>query len=193
MGEKLKEFDQITQADERWQNFGSVNKTTGTITRSVLQDFYSSVERQTLHDGVPEDVQDHFLTARHLALYSWFVYRFAPVAQLQAFASLEFALRARFAQETGRRPPGLGKLLDNAITAGLIIADRFSEFAAKAGELEGRAERARAFIRSFRDYCQFFRNDLAHGSGTLIPGPFRDLQLVADAINQLYPRPVANR
>jgi len=69
----------------------------------------------------------HFETAKNLYLYAWFVYRFFPVAEKHALASLEFALRLRlaglFPLEFGtnaRRVVGMRKLLERARKANLI-------------------------------------------------------------------------
>jgi hypothetical protein len=63
-------------------------------------------------------------------LYAWFVYRFHPIAEQQALATLEFALRERLILlgAIGRNDewvPGLRKLLKDATARGLIGNERF--------------------------------------------------------------------
>ena len=60
---------------------------------------HKAVVEIVLHQCVPEDIRIQFETTRNLYLYAWFVYRFYPVAELHAYTCLEFALRARFADE----------------------------------------------------------------------------------------------
>lgn len=52
-----------------------------------------------IHDGVPLHVRQLFETAKNLSLYSWFVYRFHPIAQLIGHSSLEQALKERVARD----------------------------------------------------------------------------------------------
>ena len=193
MPEILKALEAVTEPDERWASFAFVNRETGAVRRFALQDFHARADRLILHPGVPESIQDHFLTARHLALYSWFVYRFAPVAQMQALASLEFALNERFPTAGNARPASLPSLFDRAMSEGLLDAKRFSEFSPAGDSPEERDRREKAFLQWLRNYCRFFRNNLAHGASTLMPDCFRTLQLVADAINQLFDVPATNR
>jgi len=46
-----------------------------------------------LNDTVPEKIREHFETTKNLLLYSWFVYRFIPVAEFHAATTLEYALK----------------------------------------------------------------------------------------------------
>lgn len=80
--------------------------------------------------SVPHSVRVHFETAKNLYLYAWFVYRFPPVAEKHALATLEFALRERLSvwmpQTRGPKakvPRGLGKLISLAMAEKLIAND----------------------------------------------------------------------
>jgi hypothetical protein len=84
----LKALDSIMRPDPR--NFGSP----GTL--EILHAKLKSIE---LHSGVPIGVRQLFETAKNLSLYSWFVYRFHPVARLMGYSSLEQALKERVARE----------------------------------------------------------------------------------------------
>jgi hypothetical protein len=115
--------------------FVRVNTRTGETHLSSLTDQYEAVTDFRLNASVPEDISVHFETAKNLYLYAWFVYRFYPVAEQQAFATLEFALRVRqpdfVAQYKGKHrhghEPGLGALLKRAINDELIRNDRFPQ------------------------------------------------------------------
>jgi len=87
----------IANADPR-SNSSVVFGTDG-LRPKMLDDHYESVAEITLHDGVPEQIRVQFETCRNLYLYSWFVYRFHPVAKTSAYACLELALRTRFGSE----------------------------------------------------------------------------------------------
>jgi hypothetical protein len=91
------------------------------------------------------------------------------------------------------RPTGLPHLLDRAIAEGLLDAKRFSEFTPAGDSPEQHAAREQDFLAWFRKFCQVFRNNLAHGASTLTPESFRMLQLVVDAINQIFPKPATDR
>lgn len=79
-----------------------------------------------LADAVPQVIRVHFETAKNLWLYAWFAYRFHPVAEGHALATLEFALRERLFEDdraTGkpaRSFRGLHALLNAAIVEGLV-------------------------------------------------------------------------
>ena len=69
----------------------------GTESVVSLDERYAAVSGFVLTLNVPLDIRVHFETAKNLYLYAWFVYRFYPVAEQQALATLEFALRERLA------------------------------------------------------------------------------------------------
>lgn len=69
----------------------------GTTSVVSLDERYAAVSGFELTMDVPLDIRVHFETAKNLYLYAWFVYRFYPVAEQQALATLEFALRERLA------------------------------------------------------------------------------------------------
>jgi hypothetical protein len=87
-----------------------------------------------LHDGVPRNIWTQFETARNLYLYAWYVYRFYPVAEHQAYACLELALRERYEAEVTavsntkakKTLQGLQSLLEYAIKQGHLKNEGFS-------------------------------------------------------------------
>ena len=95
-----------------------------------------------LHAGVPEEIVVQFETARNVYLYSWFVYRFYPVAELQGLACLELALRERLKEEirTGEikeKRPMLRHLLEYAVEHRLVKNEGFSAWRNR-GEINSR-------------------------------------------------------
>ncbi|MGN7100332.1 hypothetical protein ACTHR6_01900 [Ralstonia holmesii] len=96
-------------------------------------DQLGDIAQFTLRDEVPEPVRVHFETAKNLYAYAWFVYRFHAVAEQHALTSLEFALRARLAEELKQASPkrtqlprGLQKWLEVALERGAISNNRIS-------------------------------------------------------------------
>lgn len=99
----------------------------GSVSMLALEDQHAAVSRFELTLAVPLDIRVHFETAKNLYLYAWFVYRFYPVAEQQALATLEFALRERLAPlfpdqfgPSAKRSPGLRALIEKASKEKLI-------------------------------------------------------------------------
>ena len=69
----------------------------GNVSMVTLEERHAGVSQFELTLAVPLDVRVLFETAKNLYMYAWFVYRFYPVAEQQALATLEFALRQRLA------------------------------------------------------------------------------------------------
>jgi hypothetical protein len=61
-----------------------------------LADMHQRLSETILNLSVPEKIRVQFETARNLMLYTWFVFEFQTVAEMQAYASLELALSERF-------------------------------------------------------------------------------------------------
>jgi hypothetical protein len=59
----------------------------------LLASRYTELEGIHVDESVPDNVRQLFETAKNLSLYSWYVYRFHPVARLVAYTCLESALR----------------------------------------------------------------------------------------------------
>lgn len=84
----------VCQVDPRSQKTDILTSEPLTITYE-----HESIADVTLHKGVPRNIWSQFETCRNLYLYAWFVYRFYPVAEHQAYACLELALRDRYKAE----------------------------------------------------------------------------------------------
>lgn len=114
----LKPLDQINLPDARTASF------VGT-----LEDRHRALATLTLPNSVPADVRQLFETAKNLRLYTHFVYRFHPVAELVALTALEEGLKTRVAtlnSPTSKpKPPSLGALLRVAKDQGWFSADGF--------------------------------------------------------------------
>jgi hypothetical protein len=123
--------------------FVSIDRTNGTSRDIELADHHEGISRYVLHAGVPEEIVVQFETARNVYLYSWFVYRFYPVAELQSLACLELALRERLKEEirTGKikgKKPTLRPLLEYAVGHGIVKNEGFSAWRNR-GEINSRS------------------------------------------------------
>lgn len=129
--EKLRPAEYACEPDPRSTTFVRIDRTNGTCRAIELADHHEEISSYVLHAGVPEDIAIQFETARNLYLYSWFVYRFYPVAEHQSLACLEFALRERLKDEIrkgeikGKRP-SLHPLLKHAVDHGLVKNEGFA-------------------------------------------------------------------
>jgi hypothetical protein len=101
------------------------------LRQKTIDDQHRAIVEITLHKSVPDNVRIQFETVKNLYLYSWFVYRFYPVANLHAYTCLELALRVRFESEMPipkrKREfgSGLSKLLKHAIDNGHLRNENF--------------------------------------------------------------------
>lgn len=196
----LKPLEEVTAPDARWAHFVHLNPVDLTFKPIELPDRHTAIAAINLLDSVPEDIREHFETAKNLLLYAWFVYRFIPVAELHAYATVEMALKERARRES-LATRNLKRLLETAIERGWIIDDGFAnvrrEREAMAEEQAWRLELgtpvtpeekdAQRYCKVLLDTMPYLRNDLAHGSKTLHPGGIGTLALCADLINQLFP------
>lgn len=130
--EALRDSATLCQPDPRNESFVRFDGA-GNFRAMTAQDQIDDVACFVLRLEVPESVRVHFETARNLYAYAWFVYRFYAVAEQQALASLEFALRERLETEVvqfplsnKRRPRGLSDWLEQAQARGIIANERLS-------------------------------------------------------------------
>jgi len=68
-----------------------------------IEKMHRHISQFSLSNEVPIDVQIKFDTARNLYIYSWYVYRFANIAEHQLFICLEFGLRELFLEELPKK------------------------------------------------------------------------------------------
>lgn len=99
----------------------------GAMSMVTLAEHHADVSQFELVPTVPMDIRVHFETAKNLYLYAWFVYRFYPVAEKHALATLEFGLRERLTMSypdvygpNSNWVPSLTKMLETARGDGLI-------------------------------------------------------------------------
>lgn len=122
----LRTPENATDPDPRCLSFSALDD--AGIRQWTLHDQHDAIRKVELNASVPHSVRVHFETAKNIYLYSWFVYRFFPIAEQQALISLEFALRERLATIDPNAlaatkvagPRGLGLYLKQVRALGLI-------------------------------------------------------------------------
>lgn len=126
----LRSPESVCRPDRRSEGFAVLSE--DGFRPKQIEDQYGAVSSLLLHDGVPEDICIQFETTKNLYLYSWFVYRFYPVAHHHAYTCLELALRERFEDElvaAGEQKrehgPGLRRLLKYAVENGFLRNENF--------------------------------------------------------------------
>jgi len=161
--EKLKQLDEVCQPDVRYRNRVDLDHSTGIIADTTVESIYRRIEPIQLNENVPEDVRSHFEIARNLALYSWFVYSFNVVAAMQAYSSLEMALK----RKTGKERISLKKTLAQALKGRKLATGL-------------------GLPIDISDAVAYLRNDLAHGNSTMHGQGIDALDLCAKLINELF-------
>jgi len=162
--EKLKPREEVLSPDVRYLNRVNLDHSNGVVSEMTIDTIYEELEQIQLNPTVPESVRSHFEIARNLAVYSWFVYSFNVVAAMQAFASLEMAVK----EKTGDKKGSLKSQLDKVF-------------------------KGRQFVSGFAPpvdlskAISWLRNDLAHGSPTLHGQGLTFLRTCAELINELFP------
>jgi hypothetical protein len=182
--EKLRPAEHIHEPDPRNTLTAWVDRTSGAIRPVQVSDLHDAVAAFSLLPGVPEDIAQHFETVKNVYLYSWFIYRFQPVAELQSLACLEYALRLRLASEikAGKlkeKRPGLRRMMNYAIESRLVKNEGFARWVhAQDPEWD--------LLDSLEEALPEIRNSYAHGSYTLMPTALGVIELVHEIINQLF-------
>ena len=170
-----------------------------------LADLHKRLSDWPLIPAVPEKVRVQFETAKDLMLYTWFVFEFQTVAEMQAYLSLELALRERLANPTRTQktrkgpklvPLTLAALLSQAKSKGLIVPEKLPSWEWVKCIRERRARdygetllpfSAAEWFQNVSAYLPHSRNHLAHGNRKLhFPDSFKQLELCGDLINALF-------
>lgn len=201
----LKPLDEVLVPDER-----------SVALNGSLEDRHRLLFGIVLSASVPTDVQQLFETAKNVALYAWYVYRFHQVAESVAFQSLEMGLRKRREQAQGRekRQRSFSRDLRFAVRAGWIRNEGFSDLRdiarARAftrmviatierhpgveimplpqlSEADTDVELGKlSYVESLTTALPRIRNELAHGSRMLHPNSAKTLRVVAEMLNQVF-------
>jgi hypothetical protein len=196
--ESLRPLTALYEPDSRQRSFVCRDRSTGEVHPFTVADIYGEVAAARITAEVPEQVRSAFATAQNLMVYSWFVYAFGVIADLQAYAALELALRLRLDPEEKRPRWSLRRLMEEAIRRQLIVDEGVVDLILP---LLGTPEREQLDAERFspsRDQQEYvkrlaesftrLRNHLAHGNFALWPGQMLTLHLVARLIDQAFSR-----
>jgi len=195
--------------DVRQEYFAMVHRETGEKRPRTLEDHYAEVADAKLNPSVPDGILIQYDTARNVHLYAWCAYRLYQVAERQAYATLEMALRMRLGyrensppkpqpqQKKGKKgkkqkqhqnPPTLRPLLNEALAKSLIRKEGFEHYHNLCREDPTRkSELEKDFVQVMIECMAFFRNNLAHGTEMVHPTGGFVIRMCCDIINQLYP------
>ena len=195
--EQIKTLDNVCLPDVRQNCFAVFDANTGSMRKQKLEDFHCRAESISLHEGVPEEIRNHFQTARNLIIYSWFYYPFNVTARMSAYISVEFALRIK----TGDRKSHFSQLMKMAVNSGWISDKDFSVPMRRLESVQRMNEGAPPEFHVpeptlEREYCDVLaksfpslRNSLAHGSSFLSNDGAFAVRICAELINQLFSPP----
>lgn len=171
--DQLRDIQMVLLPDSRCRDMGYM-RADGTISAATIEDRHQMIAEYVLSDAVPMDIRVHFETARNLYLYAWFVYRFFPVAEKQALATLEFALRERLqswkkedpkSRRKRKVPRGLRNLFEMAMTEGLISNDGLRKNQRWA---EGQA-RQRVMTEKIRELTESNLDQIEYDLSAVVP------------------------
>lgn len=200
----LKPPDQVDQPDERSASF-----------LKALADRHAELAAIRLLEGVPTDVAQLFETAKNVSLYSWYVYRFHQVAEAVAFQALEAGLRMRCHEDRTYKGGGkLSSYLRHAEASGWLgnrdfdVVRRQAVARAQIRAVIGQIQQMQGagptpvlppteediereltemtYVKNLINAIPTHRNELAHGSGMLMPNSARTLRLVAELLNAVF-------
>lgn len=90
---------------------------------------YEMVGKFSLHSRVPESMRSYMASITNLWRYGWFHYPFYTTAAFLGLTAVEMALKERLPKRVNKRardPRGLGALLQEAKSAGLLRDDGFA-------------------------------------------------------------------
>lgn len=200
----LKPLDEIYEPDSRHEYFVRITPNAGHPVLITLEEYHSKIADIKLTGASPEVVINQFDVSRNLFLYSWFVYEFTTPAAMQAFASVELALRVRLWDKDHRkyRPQKLRQLLQIAVDRHWIQDSGFPhlheieqwrksinwEAIGTSPNSGPSSNDLQAYSRQLPDSLAALRNSLAHGSPFLDTpgGALFTLSITGAIINQVF-------
>ena len=203
--DEFRSIDDVTKSDWRQTLFVTIDHAQGCVRPRTILDHHSAPAECALSDSVPEDIRAQWDTARNLWLYAWHVWRFYPVAERQAYSTLELVLRRKMGLE-GTKNYGLSRLMNEAIANGLLkdsaIEHHRHLMEARREQFELDEQRAIELgwpmpdplpVPGPQDYCRIlaetfpkFRNMYSHGSTSLHWTVGFTFTVCRDLIDQLF-------
>ena len=87
---------------------------TGLLRPAEVADLHAAVASIELTAAAPAMIREQFDLARHAFVYSWFVYELATLAEKQAYATVEMALREKARHDRKERKAPSPRLIRDA-------------------------------------------------------------------------------
>ena len=161
--EELKKLEEIILPDGRTTSFVIVNRETGQKREFGISDHHEQVEMIKLDESVPEEVRKSVQCGTQpVPLFmERFCHSFHNVACLQAYSTIELALRIKLGKAEDAKCT-LRPLMDEALSKGLISEDWMPEG------------------------ISYLRNISAHGKLMIHPLSVMVLHRSAEVINQIF-------
>ena len=214
-GDEFKPLSEAQLPDIRQKAFARLLPD-GNFRAVNINDLHDRIAKIELNSAVPEDIRTGFNTARNLYVYSWFVYRFLPVAEFQAYAVLEYALGKRIEREKIINARGFNNRFAIAIRRGWFRAEEIRRYKQSAirrkdysqtweemfknhegnnpvcqtAKTATEDQHASAYLSNLQKGMPLLRNAIAHGEPYLGGGTVVTIEICCDLINQLFPAPI---
>ena len=198
-GQGLKALDEITKPEGRSLGLHFLPED-GAPEPLTLELYHRLVSALALHSPADLVVHPTFDVARNLLLYSWYESSFLHPAELQSFGALELGLRLRLGGWSQiRKGPGLRKLLEQALRAGLLCDAALRPYPRLTGfgQAWSRDDVAvpdpddapivRDYVEVLSEAIPAVRNRLAHGHAGWVGTAFATLSTCRDLLNCLLP------
>ena len=161
----LKPFNQALDPDPR---FASSSNAAGTGVMTFA-DHYDDVAALRLPANAPDEVRTSFSRGLHSLLYAWFDYELMPLAEGQALAAVENAMRARVGP-ISPKTTNLSTFFDIAYKHKILPRPDNTQ-------------------PNNYDFVIMMRNQIAHGSTHISSPPmvFTLFEICVDLIDELFP------
>lgn len=172
----VRPFEELLEPDKRFGLFVRFED----LQPLTFRDHYNSMAEIVLRASVPKKVTTAFDRARAAYVYSWFSYELTTLAQSQACAALEMALRDLL---KARYPTNDFKNLNTCLEKAIADGD-LADFRLRPGEPAYTKER----LKVLRELLVLVRNDVAHGTEMVVM-PSHALEVMepcARMIDHLY-------
>jgi hypothetical protein len=171
MNTEFKKFLELKELDKRNFYFGYQGE--NGFQNITLEEFYEQIANIKLDKIVPEKIVTQFDIAKNLSVYSCFVYRFHQPAKMQAYSTVELALKDIFGVEG--KSKSFKKMIKKSIELKLINDIDFKGYG-----------NANDVCKRILEFMPRFRNIMAHGDSGLVNNSPMELMTCRDFINQLY-------
>ncbi len=141
----------------------------GTQRQATIEDFHARIAEAELNQRVPDEVRSIFETAKNVLLYSWYAHEMCMSAKLTALIAIEYALRYKATQKGIERVgPKKGRPVKKAMLKELFELAIAREWVYNSDFARFHDNKSENYLETIKGSIIDFRNDLAHGTTTLL-------------------------